>query len=201
MSNVLSTATDLVNAALINIGVERLAGNLYDGSREANAALAIYGQTRDLLIRTGDWQFASRTVTLDLLKTAPSVYLTPWTDTYPPQPWRFEYAYPEDMIKLRIVKASTVLVPDFDPQPTPWTIYNDASYTPARRTILSNVPDAMAVFAGQVTDPLTWPVDFAQALVDALGTALTTALANPETVAVEAAEGVKDTAMAKMEQG
>jgi len=201
MANVLSTAADFVNAALINIGVKRQIGTLYDGSDEANAALAVYGQTRDLLIRTGDWQFAQRTIALELLKTAPASYLGQWTNAYPPQPWLFEYAYPEDMIKLRIVKPTAVLFPDFDPQPSPWTIYNDTGYNPPRRTILSSVPDALGVFAGQITDPLTWPPDFGQALIDALALALTTALASPQSIPVEAAESAKDTAAAKMEQG
>ncbi len=201
MTNVLSTAADFVNASLINIGVKRQIGNLYDGSDEANAALAVYGHTRDVLIRSKDWQFVSRTVALTLLKQAPTAYLAQWTDQYPPQGWLFEYAYPDDMVKLRFVKPTSVLFPEFDPQPRPWSIYNNNSYTPARRTILCNVAEAIAVYAGQVTDPLTWPVDFGQALVDNLGLALSAALEKPQAAPIEAAESAKDTAQATMEQG
>lgn len=201
MANVLQTAADFVNASLINIGVQNQIGSLYDGSKEANAALAVYGHTRDVLIRSKDWQFVSRTVALELLKTAPESYLVQWTDANPPQGWLFEYAYPDDMVKLRNVVGTLVLFPDFDPQPRPWSIYNDNSYTPPKRTILCNVAEALAVYAGQVTDPLTWPVDFGQALIDALGLALAAALERPQAAPIEAAEGAKDTAQATMEQG
>lgn len=201
MTNVLSTAADFVNSALVHIGSKRQIGSLYDGSDEANAALAVYGQTRDVLIRSKDWQFVSRNAALELLKTAPTAYTTPWTDQYPPLPWLFEYAYPDDMVKLRNLKPTSVLFPEFDPQPLSWSIYNDTSYDPPRRTILCNVPEAIAVYAGQVTDPLTWPPDFGQALIDDLGLAMAAALDKTQAVSAEAAEGVKDTAQATMEQG
>jgi hypothetical protein len=201
MANVLQTAADYVNAAMINIGITNQIGSLYDGSKEANAALAIYGHTRDVLIRSKDWQFVSRTVALTMLKQAPTAFLAQWTDQYPPQGWLFEYAYPDDMVKLRNLKGTAVLIPEFDPQPRSWSIYNDTSYTPPRRTILCQVAEAIAVYAGQVTDPLTWPPDFGQALIDDLGLALSAALEKPQAATLEAAEGAKDTAQATMEQG
>ncbi len=198
MPNVLQNPSDLVNAALVRIGYPLQIGNLYDGSKAAQRSLAIYGQTRDTLLRTGDWQFAQRNVSLTLLKSAPDSYVpgfNSWDPTVnPPIPWRFEYAYPGDMLKLR-----AVINPD--PQPYIFTIDIDSAYTPPRRVILCNVENAVCVYTGQVTDPLTMPPDFMEAFIDALGEGLSAGLASMQAAQMEAAEGAQDTQMAKMEMG
>jgi hypothetical protein len=52
---------DAVNAALAAIGYTLRVNSLVDGTRAANLALQIYGQTRDELMRQSDWGFAERT--------------------------------------------------------------------------------------------------------------------------------------------
>ncbi len=199
----LSSAADVVNVALVRIGWKNQVGDLRDGSEAAQLALALYGQTRDAMMRDGDYGFCQRSGPLTLLKQAPAdlTYLAPWTDAYPPLPWIYEYDYLPDMLKLRSVKPTPVFIPNFDPQPYIWQIDNDNSYTPAKRVILCNVKDAMAVYAARVTDPSTWPPDFAEALIDALGQGLSPALAKMEQAQMEAAEGSRDTLNARMEQG
>lgn len=199
----LNNAADVVNASLVKIGFQNLIANLRDGSKAANKALSIYGETRDTMLRDGDWGFAQRNVALTVLKQAPAnlTYLTPWTDQYPPLPWQFEYAYPNDCLKLRSVKPTPVFVPDMDPQPYVWAINNDNSFTPAQRVILCNVENAIAVYAGRVTDPATWPNDFSSALIDTLGEALAAGLTTPAQEQIAAAEEARDGQMARMVQG
>lgn len=199
----LQNPADVVNAALVKIGYQNLIGNLRDGSKAANKALTIYGETRDTMMRGGDWGFALRNVPLTLLKQAPAnlTYLTPWTDQYPPIPWQFEYDYPDDMLRLRSVKPTPVFIPDMDPQPYTWSIYNDTSYTPNKRVILCNAEAAIASYAARVTDPATWPNDFTSALIDMLGEALAAGLTTPAQEQLAAAEGQRDTQAARMVQG
>ena len=54
MASVLRNPADVVNAALDRVGYKKNVGSLYDGSEQAAAALAIYGQTRDDT-RSGSW--------------------------------------------------------------------------------------------------------------------------------------------------
>lgn len=200
---VLNTPTDLINASLVQIGYKLLISNLYDGSAAAQKALAIYGQTRDDLLRQEDWDFAQRVVPLVLLKAAPAnmTYLMPWTDQYPPPPWAFEYGYPDDMLKLRSVKATPIFNPPFDPQPNTYQLDNDNSFTPAKKVILCNVPDALAVYTAQVTDPTTWDASFTTALVDKLGERLAPALTEMGAAQMSAAQAGRDTRTAVMERG
>lgn len=199
-----STPADIVNAALIKVGHTIQVGNLYDGSEESRVAIAVYGQTRDALLRDGDWGFAQRMVALTVLKSAPSAYLPPtaWSQTnYPQLGFRFEYAYPDDCLKVRAVRPTPIFIPEIDPSPYPFSIANDNAYTPPRRVILTNLADAIGVYTGRVTDPTTWPVDFTAALIDALAEPLGAAFASPQVTAAEAAEARVDAARAMMEQG
>ncbi len=203
MATSIQNPADAVNAALIRIGYRRQISDLYDGSDAAQLALSQYGQVRDALMRDGDWGFAQRNVPLVLLKQAPAnmTYLVPWTNAFPPLPWKFEYEYPADMLRLRAVKPTPIFIPSYDPQPNVWAIDNDNSFNPPQRVILCNVENAICVYSGRVTDPTTWPSDFTEALIDALGESLGPALSGMETTQLAAAEGTRDTATAKMEQG
>jgi hypothetical protein len=203
MANTLKNPADLVNAALVRIGHKNLIGNLYDGSEASIRALAIYGQTRDDMMRDGNWGFVQRNVALTLLKQAPAnmTYLVPWTSAFPPLPWQFEYAYPQDMLKLRAVKPTPIFIPNFDPTPYPSAIDNDNSLDPPQRVILCNVENAIAVYAGRVTDPLTWPVDFTEALIGKLGEVLAPSLSGLQPAQMQAAESREQQAEAGREQG
>lgn len=195
---------DVVNVALRRIGYKLRVGNLYDGSKASNYALDIYAQTRDELLRQSDWGFAERNITLVLLKQAPQAYVPPisWDPSlYPPIPWIFSYGYPDDCLKVRAVKGVPVLVPNFDPQPNIYATPNDNSYTPARKVLCCNVPDAVLVYTGQVTDPATWESDFIEALAAALGRRLAPNLVNMDVVKLEAADEAASQRVAEMEQG
>jgi hypothetical protein len=204
MSAVVQSVADIVNLSLVRIGYKKSIGNLYDGSEASRVALRIYGQTRDALIRDGDWDFAERNIAMTLLKQAPANgYVPPvvWSSAYPPIPWFFEYAYPADCLKDRAVKGTPLVLPNFDPQPNVYSVDNDTAFNPAQRVILCNVPNALLVYAGQVTDPTTMSVDFIELLAAALGRRLAPALTSLQTAQMEGADEKVSAEEAGMEQG
>ncbi|MDE2020473.1 MAG: hypothetical protein KGJ13_09080 [Patescibacteria group bacterium] len=204
-----NSPADMVNLALRRIGYAPRVGNLFDGSRAANAALDIYGQTRDGLLRAGTWGFAERNVSLTLLKQAPALpggghgYTPglPWSNTYPPLPWLYEYTYPADCLEVRAVKPVPFFVPNFDPQPHVFSVENDSGYSPPQKVILCNVESAACVYTGRITDPTTWEVDFVEALADQLGQSLAPLLKDLNVTQLAAKEFALDSAVAAQHQG
>src|ERR1700761_2902088 len=190
MSLVLPAPEDVINAALARIGYKLRIGSIYEGSMAAKKALDIYGQTRDELLRQDDWGFAERNVTMTLLKSAPSLpgggygYIPPvtWNATsYPPLPYYFQYAYPSDCLKVRAIKSPNTLIvlPNMDPRPRLWKVFNDNTYNPAQKCIASYVANGELVYTGQVTDPTTWESDFVELMIDRLAQLLAPSI-NPD---------------------
>lgn len=129
MSAVLQSPADIINDALVRIGYKLRIASLQDGSEAASEALNIYGQTRDEMLRNGNWMFAQKTATLTLLKSAPAGgYIPPtqWNPTTnPPLPYSYEYLYPDDCLKVRAVKSVPLFLFNPDPQPKLFTIGSD----------------------------------------------------------------------------
>lgn len=199
-----TSPADVVNLALQRIGYKGRVGNLYDGSAAANDALDIYAQTRDELLRQNDWGFAEITQVLTLLKQALAQYIPPvvWDPVFhPAPPWYYEYEYPSNCLKIRAVKSVPMFRPNFDPQPNVWSVANDNVTSPRKRVILCNVPNAILVFTGQVTDPTLWDVDFIEAFAAALGRRLAPALVSMEAARLIAADEAATKQIAEMEQG
>lgn len=195
---------DVINAALVQIGPRVRIGNLYDGSDAAKKALDIYGQTRDQLLGEDDWDFAERDAVLTLLKEAPAAgYIPPtdWTTAYPPLGFMYEYAYPDDCIKVRIVKPTPLFNLNFEPRPNPWRLYNDSALSPPALTILSNVADAKITYTARITDPTSWNIGFTEALIAGLARRLIPALGNPQMLQEAATHEQIETATAEMQRG
>jgi hypothetical protein len=205
MALVITSPADMLNLSLARIGKKEFIGNLFEGSEAARVALRIYSETRDEMLRAFDWGFAERNANLTLLKFAPAGgYFPPnaWNPANnPPPPWAFEYVYPSDCLKIRSVKPVPLFVQNFDPQPNVFAIQNDNTFVPAQKVILCNVPSAMMVYTGQVTDPQTWEADFIDAFAGKLGLRLAPALANMDAAKFEASDAAQSTATAEMEQG
>lgn len=204
MTASVQSPADVVNLALRRIGYRLRVGSLYDGSEAAKKALDIYGQTRDALLRAGDWGFAERNVPMNLLKSAPPGGYTPpltWTSAYPPLGWLFEYTYPTDCLRVRAVKGTSIFTPNFDPQPNVFSEENDNSFSPPRKVILCNVPAAILVYTGQVTDPATWEADFVEALAAGLARRLAASLASADFVKLEGGDEQMEAMVAASEQG
>jgi hypothetical protein len=196
----LQSPADIVNAALAQIGYKDRVANLFEGSKHAKNALDIYGQTRDEMLRMGDWPFAQRDIAGTLIKSAPvGGYVPPtvWSNTYPPLPWLYEYAYGSDFIKVRAVKPAPILVPNFSPQPYLFSVANDGN----QRVVLSNVPNAVITYVGRITNPTDMPPDFVEAFIAALGRRLAPVLSTMDAVKLEAQAEQIETKIAEHEQG
>lgn len=200
-----SSPADMVNLSLRRIGYKLRVGNLYDGSFAAKQALDIYAQTRDAVLAENDWDFAERNLSMTLLKSAPvGGYIPPtvWSGTTnPPIGWLFEYAYPSDCLKVRVVKPTPLFVPNFDPQPNRFFLANDNYFTPPQRVILCNVPSALLVYTGQITDPATWQPGFIESLASALGRRLVPTLMGLNAIQPAAADEAQSLGVAETEQG
>ena len=197
---------DCINAALVQIGWESQIGSLWDGSKAAQNALAIYGQTRDDLLRSGDWGFAQVTAVMTLLKSAPlGGYIpgvNPWDPaTSPPPPWAYSYQYFPDCLRVRSVKPMPLFIINYDPQPNPFAIIDDTSYSPSQKVICCNVQYALCVYVRQETNPLLWDSNFTETLIDRLGERLAAGLTGPDAAKLSAGVEQGDVARAKMEQG
>lgn len=198
------SAADEVNYALSRIGYKKRIGSLFAGSEAAQQALDIYAQTRDEKLREFDYDFAQRTVSLTLLKSAPAGgYFPPnlWNPvTNPPVGYAFEYAWPDDCLKVRVVKPTPLFTTNYDPQPNSFQIGNDNNFTPPQRVIFCSVPNAIANYTGQVTDPATWDVAFCDALAAALGVRLAPVLVGMEGAKMAMVQEQSGTAKAEMDQ-
>lgn len=195
---------DVANQALVRLGFKLSVGSLLDGSDHAKRILDVYGQTRDELLRSFDYDFAARTVALTLLKSAPvGGYFPPdlWNPvTHPPVGFNYEMAYPVDAIKIRSLIYQPLFTVNYDPQPVDFTEYNDNNYTPGQRTILTNVPNAIALYTGRVTNPEVWDVAFADALASKLAEVIGPALVGLDGTKLALAMTPGERAVAEAEQ-
>lgn len=179
MTSAIQTPTDLVNMSLRRIGYKLSVGSLYEGSEASAFALDIYAQTRDEFLRASDADFSEGNIALQLLKQAPDGgYVPPitWSDAYPPLPWVFEYAYPDDCLKVRSIRPQAIFVMEFDPHPITYSLSNDNSFTPAQKVLLCNTPSALLTYTRRVTDLTNWEPDSIEAFAAALGRRLVPSL-------------------------
>jgi hypothetical protein len=170
MANVFTSPADPVNAALRRIGYKLRVGNLYDGSAASNQVLDIYGQTRDQLLRSGNWGFAQRTI---------NGVITTGATT----PWLYAYTYPTDCLRVR------ALFPlGYDTNNPVRARYLVASSGVSTKYILTNLASAVIVYTAQITFLNPWDNLFTEAFILALAKRLSPILSSLEVEKVMAEE-------------
>lgn len=194
---------DCINDALVRIGYKRRIGSIYEGTEAAKIALDIYSQTRDQMLRDGDYGFARGDIALALLKTAPAggYVLNGWTSAYPPLPWKYEYTYPSDCLKVRNLRTTPIFIPDFDPQPSSFDTPNDNSYSPSVKVIVTNVQNAICTYTRQVTAITQWEPSAIEALCAEIGRRLAPALAGMDATKLEASDEQAESAQSAIVRG
>jgi hypothetical protein len=215
----ISSPADVVNESYRAMGVKLSVGDLYEGSPQARAALEIYGQTRDEVLRAGEWSFAYGDALLTLLKgPAPNGGYNPnqaWSTLYPLPPWIYEYAYPSDCIELRDIIKQPKSLPVLDPKPVVYRVNNDPVPVvtpgnpptvsgPPQRVILTNAASPVAIYTRRVTNLLLWPPDFTGTLITALAAKLATSpvlAANPDVAKMLPTEAARTGLVAQQHQG
>lgn len=133
-----SSATEVVNLALVRIGHEPIAA-LDDSSAAARVATRLYPQARDEYLRLANWNFAQTRVALAAVDPDPA-----WGDL-------FAYQLPTDCLM--------VLETNLDPGHA-WRIEG--------RRLVTAEPLVSILYVARIDDPAQWDALFTEALVDKL---------------------------------
>lgn len=141
-----SSETAIINAALRKIGGKRIASRT-DGSKEANVADDLFDSVRDDLLRSHNWNFASKSVELARSATTPVLEFD------------YGYAVPSDWLR-------TVSVHDNDAGAGALAFREELLNS--QRVLLAGAENVYLRYVARVEDPNLWPSDFIAALEFAL---------------------------------
>jgi hypothetical protein len=172
MTASIQSPADVVNLSLRRIGYAMRVGSLLDGSPAAKTALDIYAQTRDGVLRSGNWDFAEKIIAAVA------------TGNAAPGLWTTEFTYPADCLRLRnMFPAGYSPGNENNPLPILWTIGSSA--VSGTKVIWTNQTAASLIYTAQVTSPAQWEPLFVETLAVALGKRLAAALASLDVVKIE----------------
>ncbi len=161
-----TTDVDICNRALSRLGTRATIAALDENSTEARTASIWYAATRDVLLRSHDWNFARRRVVLAEQGTAPTG-------------WTFRYAFPTDCVRLLRLASATP-----DGGSARFEVAGDST----RRFVLCDEPAAEAVYTARVDDPNLYDAGFASALVDQLAAHIAYPITQKTEIAVRLAQ-------------
>ena len=156
----------------------------------------LYAPTRDALLRTVEWNFAKKQVSLTQLKSA--------NDTNPTiaVPWQYEYAYPADCINIKNIIGPGNSQPAYG---TPYTTGNisygqttladaypqfivssdvDSGGNPIK-VVLTDQYQAICIYTARIENPDLWDAMFQDAMVATLAAKLVNPLARSAQLMVE----------------
>lgn len=189
----MATAIDIANRALLMSGARTTISSFNDGSVESNACAALFTPTYESLARTAAWNAFRKQAKLGVLKAASGTPENPQGTTLPlpPTPWLYSYLYPADCILERYIIGSDIATATgsqvytgvgyasatFPDHVYPFSVAydTDANGNP-QRVILTNVPQAQAVYTVNQPNPAGWDPQFQQAMVCSLAAWLVPAL-------------------------
>jgi hypothetical protein len=194
----MTSAVDVCNNALLNIGTRSSISSLTEASPEAQACNLQYDTVLSTLLRSAPWNFARKFATLGLLKALPGTpenSSTPvdslWHTSYPPPPWYYSYAYPSDCVLARYVLpqiySASAGVPIFSAgnyspmgvagTPAKFVVTSDQDANGnAVRVICTNESQAIICYTYHAVNPDLWDPMFYDAMQDALAGSLCMAL-------------------------
>lgn len=185
----MTTETEICNRALSRIGTRSTIASLDEVSNEANQCSLLYATTRDEVLSMAQWNFAKKTATLSLVKSAPGTPTnqtgaTQWSSAYPAPPWLYEYSYPSDCVQFRYIipqiDTGVIGTPIFSTVTgyspfvgMPWNAVrfetsSDMVGSDEMNVILTNQYQAIGVYTRQVTNVNLFQNNFTEALVCAL---------------------------------
>ncbi|MBF0164469.1 MAG: hypothetical protein HQM01_08250 [Magnetococcales bacterium] len=161
----MTTPVDICNRALSLIGGRATIATFAEPGVEALQCRLHYEATRQSLLRRHPWGFARAQVALAELGN-------------PPAPWRHQYAMPGRCLRLRFVMSAAAPVCPGMAVPSGggfgnYQIGTTAGTDPHPVTvILTDIPNAMAVYTADIEDPGLWDAGFTTAMVHALAAAI-----------------------------
>lgn len=178
----MTSPVEVVNIALAEIGVQKSISSFTDNSTEAKVAKLLYKPKIEALMRAARWNCARKQDNLTLLKAISINGVT--SDTPPPRPWFYEYAYPSDCLQARYLIPDVLNTGEINPPLTtadnlapyawgvgsiPFAVANDQIDTRPTRVILTNLQNAILVYTFYIEDPTQWDPQFMAAATSFLG--------------------------------
>lgn len=173
----MTTELDIANRALGLVRARTVLSSLVGLDPEIVAVNQFLGPTRDLLLRSFDWNFTRDFASLNLLKTSTG---GAWDTSQPRPPWQYQYAVPSNCITVRyilgqpITAATTPIFPtgsEFDASDAmyyKWELVSEAGV----KKIVTDAPNALCCFTKEVSDPTLWDYDFTEVVVTLLASRL-----------------------------
>lgn len=146
--------TSICNMALGRFGGKRI-NDISDASPQAQACRDFYYNTRDALLRSHTWSFATGRSSLSESSTTPSFG------------WGHKFILPTDFLRLNEINEENVLVKDL---PT-------ISYSIEGQFLLTDEESIDIIYTKQIDDPTKFDPMFAEAFVLALAVKLLPPLA------------------------
>jgi len=180
---------DIANRALSVIGTRSTIASMNEATPEAQACTIHFEAATRALLRLAPWSFARYQASLALVAAAANTPENPNnTPPFPPMPWQYEYAWPQDCVRLRQVKvpynppgsnpenSGVVLWPGVvgAPMMTPEGLSNRANYQIGLdydtngnqiKVVMSNIESALIVYTALVDNPNLWDDEFSEAMV------------------------------------
>lgn len=193
----MTSQIDICNRALLSIGARSTISSISpsDGSMEANACAILFQPTFESLARAAYWNCLRKQASLSLLQAAKGTPENVQGNSLPlpPQPWLYAYQLPNDSLHLRMIvpvcpvaingtvpettvsnQAPTIL-PNAGQIPFAVAYETDASGSPIT-VVLTNQPQAQAIYTVNQDNPQIWDSQFQQAIVTSLAAFLVPAL-------------------------
>lgn len=179
----------VVNIALAEIGTQSSISSFAETSPEANAAGLFYAPKLEALSRAAHWNCLRSQIELTLLKSV--IINGVASDSPPPRPWLYEYAYPQDCIKARFIlpywnsvytgvpmtTAPAVIPSLWEGPPVKFQVATDIINGSTVRVILTDMPQAIMVYTRRLLDdPDLWDPHFLAAATGTLGVYFVNAL-------------------------
>lgn len=181
------------------IGTRSTIASMTESTPEAQACTIHFEAACRALLRLAPWSFARYQANLALIAAAGNTPENPnATPPFPPVPWMYEYAWPQDCVRLRQVKppyyppgstpenSGIVLMPGF--MGAPLTIPGmgnrpkyqigldyDSSGNQIK-VVMSNLESAIIIYTALVDNPNLWDDEFSEAYVFMLASHLVGAL-------------------------
>lgn len=172
-----TTAVDICNRALDEIGARVIVTTLNENTPQAKVANRQYDATRQQLLRAAPWGFSRKTALLvneGLLSAVPPASPFPWQakNTYPTDCLKMHYILPQPT-SAQVAGIPTVGDTVFAPWCSPSRNFRyipaydpgSVSFPGAHRVLLTNVTPVLGVYTFDVTDPLMFDSLFENALV------------------------------------
>lgn len=151
----MASVVQICNMALSHIGSEARVASISppDGSVEAGYCSTFYDQARTEMLEPGNWNFSLARVALAQVTNASTQ-------------WAYAYALPSDCMRARRVLRPGQVITVFTQDEVEYSPddNNSASFEVEGEVLYTNEPDAVLVYARDVTDTNKFTPSFATAL-------------------------------------